>query len=213
MAVHSDSGMLNPEPILCTTPGGAIQPTVYVNGTTWDCAVHNLCSHMWWPCINSCKVIKSSEFQLHFEFYYPKWHFKVVLSYNMSICIVRIICSWCDTLRRPWKLPCRLRSNWLNTGAGNPSGSPGAAICRVPAHPLKSFPFAKSLDQMAPLPVRISYPCWRKCSTTPSEQVIVSTAQQSITLEDPTLALFSLSPRHTAWICKAACPLESTHHF
>lgn len=78
--------------LIPTTLEGAIQTLVCVKGTTWSCAVHNVGSHIWWPCSNSSKVIKYSKFQLSFELYYSKHHFKVVSSYNMSICIMRI-CS------------------------------------------------------------------------------------------------------------------------
>lgn len=96
MVVHLDSEMLHTSVqfMLCTTLWGAIQTAVYVKGITWYCAVHNLCSHMWWPCINSCGhwflqisilfwVLSSqSSFQSSF--------------YNISICSIWIICSWCN---------------------------------------------------------------------------------------------------------------------
>lgn len=80
--------------MLCTTPWGAIQTAVYVKGTTWYCAVHNLCNHMWLPHINSCSHW-FPQISILFWVLSPQSSFQSSF-YNISICRVWIICSWCN---------------------------------------------------------------------------------------------------------------------
>lgn len=123
-------------------------------------------------------VIESSKFLLHFELYYPKPHFRVVLSYHMSICIVRIICNWCDIPEKGLEV---CSAVWEVIQWTKQQEIPVATlVISFAGHPPICWtlvPWQSTWTQWGPLAVRISYPYWKEGSITPSEQVILWTAQ------------------------------------
>lgn len=178
--MHSDVGVLHT----------AVQPARASRGSRVRLSDHSLCERhhlqlhrahlcsMWnGPASIHAKSSIPDKFLLNFESYYPKCHL-YISSCNMSICIVRIICSCCDIPEEGpedypevWEVIQWIKQQQIPVAALVTSFAGQPSTCWCPS------PLQSSWTKWCPLTVRISYPCWRKSPITPSQEVILWTSQ------------------------------------